>query len=167
MKTKRTDGQGVDYKNTRLTLLANCLETMQVVGIYQLNDHKGDLTVVWENKIDDYSKEKVKDFWYAFSEYNIEHKIVTTQNIYDDLYNELTSKYLGSCDRNMNTNIIEVDVSSGLFDYDKYHFYGVDITEMKLSKIVKKYSSNFYCEWKNCNTQIISIDFNNIYKKLK
>ena len=86
---------------------------------------------------------------------------------YDDLYNELTSKYLGSCDRNMNTNIIEVDVSSGLFDYDKYHFYGVDITEMKLSKIVKKYSSNFYCEWKNCNTQIISIDFNNIYKKLK
>jgi hypothetical protein len=94
---------------------------------------------VWENKIDDYIKEKVKDFWYAFSEYNIEHEIVTTNQINNDLYNELSSKYLGCCDRNVKTNIIEVDCSASLFDYDKYHFYNIDIKDMKLSKIVKRF----------------------------
>lgn len=162
MITKRTDSQGADYKNTRLQLLSNCLEEMQVIGIYQLNDHKGNLTVVWENKIDNYSMTKVEEFWNAFSEYNVEHVIVSTKQIYNDLYNELTSKYLGSCDRQLETNIIQVDCSSGLFDYDKYHFYGVDIQDMKLSKIVKKFSNNFYCEWQDYNTQLISIDYDNI-----
>jgi len=162
MILKRTDGQGVDHKNTRLQLLSNCLDYMQVNGIYQLNDHKGDLTVIWENSIDSYGAKKVDEFWSAFSEYNIEHKVVSTKEIYNDLYSELTGKYFGSCDMESFTDIINVDCSAGLFDYDKYHFYGVDISEMELSKIVKKFSKNFYCEWKGYNTQIISIDYDNI-----
>lgn len=162
MITKRTDSQGEDFKNTRLELLSKSLELMRVTGIYQLNDHKGDLTVVWENDINQYGIEKVESFWASFSEFNIEHTIKTTKEIYNDLYHKLTTKYPGCCDRELNTNVIEVDCSSGLFDYDKYHFYGMDIKEMKLSKIVKKFSNNFYCEWKDCNTQIISIDYDNI-----
>lgn len=162
MITKRTDSQGVDYKNSRLQLLSNCLEYMQVSGIYQLNDHKGCLTVIWENETNKYSLQKVEEFWNSFSESNIEHEIKSTKQIYNDLYNYLTSKFKGCCDRERITDIIEVDVCSKLFDYNKYHFYNIDISEMKLSKIVKKFSNNFYCEWKDSYTQIISIDYDNI-----
>lgn len=163
MITKRTDGSGASHNDLRLKLLSKCLDYVQVKGIYQLNDHKGILTVVWENKfLNKHDCEKVKLFWEAFCEYEIEHTVITTEGIYNDLYNELSSKYEGCCDRDLETNKIEVDCSSGLFDYDKYTFDSIDIKDMELSKIVKKFSDNFYCEWKDYNTQIISIDYDNI-----
>ena len=53
---------------------------------------------------------------------------------------------------------IVVNQFDNLFSYDKYEFYNVDIDSFKLSKIVKSYSEDFYCEWVDCFSQTISIN---------
>ncbi|CAB4203999.1 hypothetical protein UFOVP1393_15 [uncultured Caudovirales phage] len=156
MITKRTDSQGADYKNTRLQLLSNCLEQMQVIGIYQLNDHKGNLTVVWENKIDNYSMTKVEEFWNAFSEYNVEHVIRNTNQIFNDLYLYLKSKYNDNI--SISNDEIYVSHRTNLFDSMQQEFYGRLMEDEKLYKLAKKYSDNFYCEWHdNFNLKICKI----------
>jgi hypothetical protein len=54
-------------------------------------------------------------------------------------------------------NEIEVEETDELFNYDSTEFFNVDIDSFKLSKIVKSYSDFFYCQWKDCFTQKISI----------
>jgi hypothetical protein len=77
MKILRTDGGGESHTNERLRTLRKMLLNFEIKNIYLLHDHKGLLTVIWENKPDEKTKQKVADAWEYFHEYEIEHKLLT------------------------------------------------------------------------------------------
>jgi len=76
-------------------------------------------------------------------------------------YLELFNYLLGLYPKNVVMNkdgLILVNAIDDLFSYDATEFYSVNIDSFKLSQIVKSYSQDFYCEWNDCFSQIISID---------
>jgi hypothetical protein len=81
MKILRTDGGGESFTNERLRTLRKMLIQVDINNIYLLHDHKGILTVVWDSIPDDYDKAKVEDAWSFLNEYEIEHQIVTFENL--------------------------------------------------------------------------------------
>ena len=153
MITKRTDSGGVNFKDNRLKLLQKCVESVNVTGIYQLNDHKGFLTVVWEGNPTKENKYKIQAFWSAFCEDQIEHEILTIETIYRDLFQYLNTKYPKCVE--MIDGQIHVSHRTNLFDSMAQEFYGKVMEDEKLYKLVKKYSNNFYCEWYDDFTQVI------------
>lgn len=156
MITKRTDSNGANLKDSRLKLLKKCLEHVDVNGIYQLNDHKGILTVVWEDKPTKNNISKVQSFWTAFCEDEIQNETKTTKQIYHDLYWYLKNKYPKSVE--LIDDEIHVDMSANLFNYVAQEFSDRQMEDEKLYKIVKKYSDNFYCEWQDSYSQVIQIN---------
>ena len=76
---------------------------------------------------------------------------------YLQLFNHLFSLYPNNVKMDENGFIV-VNQFDNLFSYDEYEFYNVDIDSFKLSKIVKSYSEDFYCEWVDCFSQSISIN---------
>ena len=153
MIIKRTDSCGSDFNDSRLKLLKKCLTNVQVTGIYQLNDHKGNLTVVWEDEPSKENKNKVQSFWSAFCEDEIEHEVVTIERIYIDLFHYLNTKYPKCIE--MIDEQIHVSHCTNLFDSMAQEFYGRQMEDEKLYKLVKKYSNNFYCEWYDNFSQVI------------
>ncbi len=76
---------------------------------------------------------------------------------YFDLFMYLLELYPNNVSVNDDSQIL-VEETDNLFSYGDTEFYGVDIDSFKLSQIVKSYSQDFYCEWNNCFSQIISIN---------
>ena len=76
---------------------------------------------------------------------------------YEKLYNHLKLLYPTKVSLDKDGFII-VDQHEDLFNYDATEFYGVDIDSFKLSKIAKRFSDDFYCEWNTKESQIISIN---------
>jgi len=86
----------------------------------------------------------------------------------------ITSKSkLGNCYKNLLINlvvdfgiksinvidgVIIVDCSTGLFDYDKYHFYNKTIKSMPITKYIKQFSNKFYAEFYTTSSMQISIN---------
>jgi hypothetical protein len=81
MKILRTDGGGENFTNERLRTLRKMLIQVDINNIYLLHDHKGILTVVWHSLPNAYDKQKVEIAWAFLNEYEIEHKIVTFENL--------------------------------------------------------------------------------------
>jgi hypothetical protein len=81
MKILRTDGGGESFTNERLRTLRKMLIQVDINNIYLLHDHKGILTVVWHSLPNPYDKQKVEIAWAFLNEYEIEHKIVTFENL--------------------------------------------------------------------------------------
>jgi hypothetical protein len=81
MKILRTDGGGESHTDERLRTLRKMLLNFEIDNIYLLHDHKGLLTVVWENVPNNKSKHKVEQAWEYFHEYEIEHKLITYINL--------------------------------------------------------------------------------------
>jgi hypothetical protein len=77
MKILRSDSGGETSANERLKNVRNILLYFDIDKINLLHDHKGLLTVFWEKVPSDFEKEKVKDVWELFHEYEVEHKLIT------------------------------------------------------------------------------------------
>lgn len=76
---------------------------------------------------------------------------------YQKLYNHLKLLYPTKVSLDKDGFII-VYQHEDLFNYDATEFYGVDIDSFKLSKIAKRFSDDFYCQWETAYSQIISIN---------
>ena len=82
MKTLRTDGGGENFADARLSILRKLLIYWEIKKIDKLHDHKGILTVYWNEMPNEFEQNKVKSIWAdTFYEYEIYHKLVTYQKI--------------------------------------------------------------------------------------
>ena len=81
MKTLRTDGGGENFADERLKIVRSTLIYLGINKIYLLHDHKGLLTVVWEEFPTIFEKQKVLEIWETLAEYEIEHKLITYINL--------------------------------------------------------------------------------------
>lgn len=158
MKILRTDGGGSSKNDKRLLILKDVIEFFNIKGVEELHDHKGNLKVTWAVKPSGGDKEIIKDFWNAFNEYEIEHVLIrqsSIEEIYNNLYTDLL-KYYGESGIKLKDGTIYVDCSTSLFNWMSYEFYGIQLDEMPISNIVKIFSDQFYCEFENTTTVIIS-----------
>ena len=76
MKILRTDSGGENFTNERLQMIRKMLGYFEIKNIYLLHDHKGILTVTWEEEPTQNEKLKVEQAWQFFNEFNIEHRII-------------------------------------------------------------------------------------------
>jgi|Laugrespbdmm15sd_2_1035082.scaffolds.fasta_scaffold02326_3 hypothetical protein len=76
---------------------------------------------------------------------------------YQRLYNHLFVLYPKNVSLDED-GVIIVTEKGNLFNYDDTEFYGIDIESFELSKIVKRFSDDFYCEWETTYSQRISIN---------
>jgi hypothetical protein len=81
MKILRTDGGGGNHADERLKLVRSFLNYYSINKIYLLHDHKGLLTVIWEESPTEFEKTKVSDIWEIMGECYIEHKLVNYINL--------------------------------------------------------------------------------------
>lgn len=81
MNILRTDGGGATTENKRLEILRDFLIYHEIFHVNLLHDHKGLLVVVWEKKPSDNDKELISNVWQMFSEFEIEHKLITYINL--------------------------------------------------------------------------------------
>lgn len=77
MITIRTDGSGSCYNNERLIRVSEILDSIPFnTPILKITDHKGKLSVLWDETPENEETDIVKGVWFLFNEYEIEHKTV-------------------------------------------------------------------------------------------
>lgn len=79
------------------------------------------------------------------------------ENCYDNLLTNLVIDF-GVQSINLLDGVIIVHCSTGLFDYDKYHFYNKTIKSMPITKYIKQFSNKFYAEFYSTTSMQISIN---------
>jgi hypothetical protein len=77
MKILRTDGGGEFFADERLKIVRSTLIYWGINKIYLLHDHKGLLTVIWEETPTIFEKQKALEIWESLAENEIEHKLIT------------------------------------------------------------------------------------------
>lgn len=157
MELIRTDSSGIEHDNKRLLILKSIIDYFDITSISKIHDHKGNLEVTWINEPKDFQKEIINEFWEAFGESEIEHiiKYDKLKQDYIVLYEYLIEFFGGESVKLIN-EIIKVDCSTGLFNYHNYEFYSRDVEKMPISIISKSINEDFYCEFENTTTVIIS-----------
>ena len=84
MKILRTDGGGENLTDERLIIIRKMLYFFDIKNVTKLHDHKGLLTVFWNEKPNKWSVNKITEIWACFCEDYIEHKLLNLIDITDE-----------------------------------------------------------------------------------
>jgi len=76
----RTDGGGVNFADERLKLLREMVN-FHKFKVFKLHDHKGLLTVTWEEEPEDYEKKMIEHAWEFLSEEHVSHEVIYYKSI--------------------------------------------------------------------------------------